>query len=247
MLDVLWRQAIELQLDLMVIANPTESTFGNTDPKKTGEAYNRLCAYLAFCANNENRYYIKLARNDALDAVDSQKRFEREHLDVASQYSGSLKELLQVLWGDDVENDGATQPPGRAKRRKFAFEQKNRLRRWLEHEDLAKWDDELRERFDQGRYVNNFRDLVTRGSVSNVLRNYEMKFAYSPYQRASATGHGSHIGPFMEDLGPGFVPSVIKDSDELEREAAHTRRFAHNNAFRLHRLQEGIVEFCVTG
>ena len=38
MLDVLWRQAFELQLDLMVIANPTESAFGNTDPKKTGEA-----------------------------------------------------------------------------------------------------------------------------------------------------------------------------------------------------------------
>ena len=64
--------------------------------------YDRLCAYLAFSANNENRYYIKLAQKDALDAVDRQNRFEREHLDITSPYSGPLKEQLQVLWGDDA-------------------------------------------------------------------------------------------------------------------------------------------------
>ena len=247
MLEVLWRQAMELQLDLMVIANPTESSFGNTDPKKSVEVYDRLCAYLAFCANNESRHYIKLAQKYALDALDSQQRFEKEYLGITSQYSGSLKELLQVLWGDDVENDGATHLPSRAKKREFAFGQKNRLRRWLEHRDLAKWDDELRKRFDQKRYVMNFPDLVTCESVRNMLRNYEMEFGYLSYQQASATIHGSHIGPFMEDIGSGFIPSVFKSDDDLEREAAHVRRFTHNNAFRLHRLQEGIVEFCVAG
>ena len=247
MLELLWRQAMELQLDLMLIANPTELSLGNTDPEKTDEVYDRLCAYLAFCANNENRYYIKLAQKDALDAVDNQKRFEREHLEVASQYSDSLKELLQVLWGDDVENGGTTQSPRRSKQRKFALEQKNRLRRWLEHEDLAKWDDELRKRFGQKRYVMNFPDLVASGSVRNVMRNYEMEFGYLSYQQSSATIHGSHIGPFLEDVGPGFMPSVIKDWDDLERRAAHVRRFTHNNAFRLHQLQECIVEFCVAG
>ena len=80
MLDVLCRQAVELQLDLMVIANPDETSLGEIDPEKVGEVYDRLCAYMAYCAKGESRYYGELAKNYALDAVDDGVRFEREVL-----------------------------------------------------------------------------------------------------------------------------------------------------------------------
>ena len=95
--EVLYRQAMELQLDLMVIANPGEATFGNIDPEKAGEVYDRLCAYLAFCANNESRYYGENTKNYALDTVDSLARFERKLGSNKSQYGDSLKELQQAL------------------------------------------------------------------------------------------------------------------------------------------------------
>ncbi len=160
MLDVLCRQAIELQLDLMVIANPNEASFGEIDPEKVGEVYERHCAYLVYCANNESRYYGALARRYVLDTVDDFTRFEREIVSDTSRY-GDLKELQQELWGDDVENDAPDRISGRVERQKFAYEQTNRLRRWLEHEDLVQWDRELQNRFAQKHYVKSFPDLVS--------------------------------------------------------------------------------------
>ena len=247
MLEVICRQAVELQLDLMVIANPDEASLGEIDPEKVGEVYDRLCAYMAYCANNESRYYIKMYEKDVLNAVDDLMDSERELLSETSKYSNLFKKLQKELWGDDVENDGPTQVPRRAERREFAKEQKNRLRRWLQHEDLAKWDDEIRNRVAQKHFVNNFPDLVAGASVRDTLRKFGMGFGYLSHQRASAVVHGSYIGPFMEDWGQGFIPAVIEDPEILEREAAHVRRFTHNNAFRLHQLREWIADFCVAG
>ena len=244
MLEVLYRQAMELQLDLMVIANPSEASLGEIDPEKAGEVYDRLCAYLAFCANNESRYYAECTKNYALDAVDSLARFERELGSNTSQYGDSLKELQQALWGDVVGDVVATRVPRRAERRKFAHEQRNCLRRWLEHEDLAHWDHKLRI-----RHVRSFPALVLddHKTVQNTLKKYKMGFGYLSYQRASAVVHGSYIGPFMENLGHGFIPSVFEPPENLEREAAHARRFTHNNTFRLLQLREGIADFCIAG
>ena len=242
MLEVLWRQATELQLDLTVITNPDEASLGEIDPEKAAEVYARLCAYLAYCANNESRYYDNCTKPYALDPVDGLARFERELLKDTSQYGVSVNELQKVLWGDDAEDVPPNRISGRAERRNFALEQKNRLRRWLEHEDLTKWDDELRK-----NSVRSFPALISddHTSVRDTLRKYKMGFGYLSYQRASAIVHGSHIGPFMEDWRQGFIPSVIASPDDLEREAAHARRFAHNNCFRLHQLRERIAEFCI--
>ena len=143
-LEVLWRQAIELQLDLMVIANPGKGSLGEIVPRKTDEVYDRLCAYLAFCARKESWYYGECTKNYALDAVDGLARFEREFVGNASQYGNSIKEFYQELWGDKVGTVGPTQVPRRAERQKGALDQRNRLRRWLEHEDLSNWDHKLR-------------------------------------------------------------------------------------------------------
>ena len=241
-LEVLWRQAIELQLDLKVIANPDESSLGEIDPQKTGQVYNHLCAYLAYCANNESRYYGELAKNYALDAIDGQKRLEQELARGTSQDSDLYKGLLQIFWGDDIEKDGSTQVLSRQERRTYAMHERNRLRQWLEHEDLAQWDDEIRK-----HPVRSFPALVSDNhtSVRDTLRKYKMGFSYLSYQRASAIVHGSHIGPFMKDLGRGVMPSVLEADDDLEREAGHVRRFTYNNNFRLLQLREWIAEFCV--
>ena len=244
MLEVLWRQAIELQLDLKVIANPDELSLGEIDPQKSGEVYNRLCAYLAYCANNESRYYGELTNNSVLDAVDGQKRFERELVRNTSQDRDLHKELLKNLWGDDIENGGPTQVMSRQERRTYALKERNRLRQWLQHEDLAQWDDKLRK-----HPVRSFTALVSDDHISirNTLRKYKMGFSYPTYQRASAIVHGSYIGPFMKDFGRGFIPSVLETDDDLEREAGHVRRFMYNNNFRLLQLREWIAEFCIAG
>ena len=177
-------------------------------------------------------------------AMDGLARFERELVSNPSQYGDSLKEFYQELWGDNIEDIDPGRILGRAERRRGALEQRNRLRRWLEHEDLAPWDHELRR-----RPVKSFPALISddHTSVRDTLRKYKMGFSYLSYQRASAIVHGSYIDPFMEDWGQGFIPSVIASPDNLEREAAHARRFAHNNCFRLHQLREWIAEFCVAG
>lgn len=197
---------------------------------------------MAFCARKESWYYGECTKNYALDAVDGLARFEREFVGNTSQYGNSIKEFYQELWGDEVENVGPTQVQRRAERRKGALEQRNRLRRWLEHEDLSKWDHKLRI-----HNVRSFPALVSddHKSVQYTLGKYGMRFGYLSYQKASAVIHGSYIGPFMEDWGQGFIPSVIASPDHLEREAAHVRRFAHNNCFRLHQLREWIADFCV--
>ena len=244
MLEVLCRQAIELQLDLMVIADPGRPTLGEMYRDEAGEVYDRLCAYLAYCANNESRYYGECAKDYVLNATDDLTRHERELLSDTYEDSDLLKELQQNLWGDDIENDGPTQVLSRQERRMSAVNERNRLRRWLEHKDLAPWDDELRK-----HPVRSFPALVSddHTSVRDTLRKYKMGSGYPSYQRASAVVHGSYIGPFMEDLGRGFMPSVIETDSDLEREAGHVRRFTYNNEFRLLQLREWIAEFCVAG
>ncbi len=233
MLEILQRQAVELLLDLMVIADPKEASIGNINPRQAEEICDRHCAYLAYCAKSESRYFGELTKNYTLAAVPSGMF---EHND-----SNALR-LIDILWGDDDEIEHPPQPK-RAERRNFAMGERNRLRRWLEHEDLVRWDHELRR-----RKIKSFPALVSNDhiSVRDRLKKYGLGWFYPIYQRASAVAHGSYIGPFMEELGErGFAPFILGLDDELEREAAHVRRFAHNNAFRLLQLRKTIADFCI--
>lgn len=99
---------------------------------------------MKYCERNESRYYGESAKNYVLDAMDGLAGFERELVSNPSRYGDSLKEFYQELWGDDIEDIDPGRILGRAERRKDALEQRNRLRRWLEHEDLAPWDHGLR-------------------------------------------------------------------------------------------------------
>jgi len=156
-------------------------------------------------------------------------------------------QALEMMWGDKSEDDERAKKLSRSERRNMALKEKNRLRSWLNHDELTYWDHQFRK-----RNPKSFASFLVREdsqdksiSVRDILKRYEMSFGYPHYQRASSIIHGSFVAPFVGEVGVDFATSLLGSSRDLEAEASHTRRFSHNNSIRLLQMRDVIDAYVI--
>lgn len=234
-LEILYRQALELQLDLMAIADPRKISLGDIERENWAEVYDHHCAYLAFCANNETRYLGEMTKDYVREGT---KELPPQYKDKNYQH------WIRELWGEgDTEDNPQDRGKkiSRAEQLKFYKSERNRLRQWLEHEELIVWDNRFRK-----SSPDNFVGLLLGEKVSTRerLKKYGMGFGYPTYQSASSIIHGSFVSPFIGYSGWGLSLSLLGSEEDLQRQASHVRRFTHNNAFRLLNLRACIDHIC---
>jgi len=227
-LRVLWRPAFELWITLNFIFNGSAVPVStNETEKQTLEK--RLCAYLAWCLWNDKEIAHKMTQGWRLDTLfDSGKVpiFEGEQ---------ELNQGLKLLWGDEKAFDPERDREFKRRVRLNSMNNRNQLRRWLQHEKLRYFEKQIR----NNRPFNYF-ELVDpeNKSLAGVLRSSWTDAGYPAYQEGSALIHGSTFEWHMELINDHIFPRIASSDEVVQRQAGHVRRHCNFNARTIQWIQE---------
>ncbi len=228
LLELIWRSAFELNLQISAILNPKapgiwpKSEFTITEIEEISE---RLRAYLAWALDSDRRYLSGMLRRDTMDKVFNA---EEEYDEVADE---KLQPLTQALWGDFkrpvVGHEAAEE---KKKARSYIFGRRNRIVGLLDDSRLQKW----RNLIERDRPRTFFAMLCKfDSSITNRLKAMDMEIGKSLYEHPSGLLHGSSVEGFLKLSDTLVVPDFSASETEAERESASVRRYCHNNGFGL--------------
>lgn len=228
MLELLWRSAFELNLQLSAIIDPEASGIfpKNQYSYEQIEAMKeRLRAFLAWALINDKRYIGSLLRKDSLNVIyDTSKEYDEE---VEQRYEG----VMEALWGDSTRPVvGREAVKERKNAREGLLNRRNRIVNMLDDSRLEHWRNIIEK--DRPR---TFFALLSKfdSSIGNRLQTIGMGVAKSIYERPSNLLHGSTVEGFIHIFDGELVPNAGISREEAEQEAANVRRYCHNNGFAL--------------
>ena len=219
-LELIWRSAFELYLQLLAIHGRSLPQQVDDDVDESQVA-DRLNAYVAWSIYQDRGYANNLTQGWRLDRLMSPGGAR------AAENDPRIIELMNLLWGD--ESIASEQESKKTKRslRQEAWDRKNMYMRWLHHPALEPWFEQIRE-----SRPRNFFELISpeSASVSRTLTDLLSTDAgYPAYQRASSIAHGSTIDAFLTNVSGLLMPEVAVDEERLQSAAGHVRRFSHFN------------------
>lgn len=227
-LRLLWRPAFELWVTLNFIL--TEGVVGivNREPEKQTLS-ERLCAYLAWCFWNDKEVAHKLTQGWRLDEIfgkGNKLPTEEEKL---------INRLMETHWGDEKAFDQERDRQTKRLVRENYLNERNQLRRWLQHEKLSDFEDRIR-----NEKPRSYFELVApeNRSIADCLRSSWSDAGYPLYQEASALIHGSTFLHHMELIDSHLFPRFAASAADVQRQASHIRRHCHFNAIILLHIQE---------
>ncbi len=227
-LRMLWRPAFELWVTLNFIFNESaELIRAHEIEKQTLEQ--RLCAYLAWCLWNDKEMAHKMTQGWRLDTLFGNGK--------APTPGGEqkLNQGLELLWGDEKASDPARDRELKRRVRVNSLNDRNQLRKWLQHEKLLDFEEQIRI-----KRPRNYFELVDpdNKSLAGVLRSSWTDAGYPAYQEGSALIHGSTFVWHMELINDQIFPRIATSEDVVQRQASHVRRHCHFNARTIQLIQE---------
>ena len=219
-LELIWRSAFELYLQLLVI-------HGRALPQKVdddvdeSQVLDRINAYVAWSIYQDRGYANNLTQGWRLDRI----------MDPAgargAEKDPRIGELMNRLWGDEAIETEQELKKKKRNLRQEALDRKNIYMRWLHHPDLEPWFQRIRE-----SRPRDFYGLISEESASVGRAMAELlstDAGYPAYQRASSIAHGSTIDAFLTNASGFLMPEVVVDEARLQSAAGHVRRFSHFN------------------
>lgn len=228
LLEILWRAAFELNLQLSAIINPNAPGVLPVNKLKNEEIIglkDRLCAYTAWALVNDQKYLSSLLRKNTLKQI---YNIDKEY---DEQTEATLEPLNVALWGDAerpiVGKDAAEE---RRKTRENLFSRRNKIIDLLADAKLKNWRNRIE--IDKPR---TFFSLLSKfdSSIMQRIKSIGFEFATALYDRPSSLLHGSTIEGFVDLSGPNISPEAAISQVHAEREASNIRRYCHNNGFAL--------------
>ena len=230
LLNILWRPVFELSiiLNFILYESAAPEMFRSPSNKKFSIEY-RLCAYLAWSLWNDKEICHKLTQKWRLDHF---------YTDNVSENNSELKEMLNFFWGEDGNNDTDNKKM-KHNVRSNSFEMRSRLKRWLEDEKLCDFEERLR----NDRPRSYFELVIPENkSLAGLLRSSWTDAGYPAYQEASALIHGCTFVGHMEPVEDCVFPKILSSDEDLQRAAAHVRRYCHINMITLSELHKRLVD-----
>jgi len=227
-LRMLWRPAFELWVTLNFILNECAIMFSAHGPEKQTLAH-RMCAYLAWCLWNDKKFTNKLTQSERLDTLFGNGKVPTHE---AEQI---LNQWMEFAWGDEKAANAAEDRKTKHRVRLNSLNKRNLLLKWLHHEKLRDFEDQIRNKKPLNYFV-----LVEpeNKSLAYLISSSLVEAGFPAYQEASALIHGSTFIRHMELIDDHIFPSIAASDDVVQRQASHIRRSCNFNAMVIQAIQK---------